>query len=88
VSELAGGTWLVVYLVGLTVLSALGSFSGAHVLSAPWDSVVVAVFSLAIYLWGARSGTAYMKARPEMVRQLRAEADEDRGDVPEETPVR
>lgn len=83
VAELTGGTWLVVYLVGLTILSALGSFGGAHVLPAPWDSVVVAGISLATYLWGARSGTAYMKARPEMVRRLRAEADEDRGDAPE-----
>jgi amino acid transporter len=84
VAQLTGGTWLVVYLVGLTILSALGSFGGAHALGAPWDSVVVAAFSLVIYLWGARSGTAYMKARPEMVRRLRAEADEDRGDEPEE----
>jgi hypothetical protein len=29
-----------------------------------------------------------MKARPEMVRRLRAEADEDRGDLPEEEPAR
>ena len=83
VSELTGGTWLVVYLVGLTTLSALGSFGGAHVLGAPWDSVVVAAFSLATYLWGARSGTAHMTARPDMVRRLREEADRDRGDAPE-----
>jgi hypothetical protein len=57
-------------------------------LRSPWDSVVVAVFSLVTCLWGARSGTAYMKARPEMVRRLRAEADEDRGDLPEEEPAR
>jgi amino acid transporter len=84
VSELVGGAWLVIYLMGLTVVSALGSFGGAHVLVAPWDSVVVAVFALVIYGWGARSGTAYMRARPETVRRLRAEADHDRGDVPEE----
>jgi hypothetical protein len=84
VSELTGGTWLVVYLVGLTLLSALGSFGGAHVLPAPWDSVAVAAFSLATYVWGCRSGTEYMTARPEMVARLRADADQDRGDAPEE----
>jgi hypothetical protein len=82
--QLAGGWWLVVYLAGITVLSALGSFDGADVLPAPWDSVVVAVFALAIYAWGVRSGVAHMLARPEMVRELRAEADHDRGDAPEE----
>lgn len=76
--ELRGGAWLVVYLVGLTALSAVGSFDGAGLVPAPWDSVVVAAFSLAIYVWGARAGTAYMRARPEMVRRLRAEADADR----------
>lgn len=84
VAELTGGTWLVVYLVGLTVLSAIGSFGGAHLLGAPWDSVVVAAFSLATYFWGCRSGIAYMTARPEMVRRLRTDADHDRGDTAEE----
>ena len=82
VSELVGGAWLVVYLAGMTLLSALGSFDGAGLIGAPWDSVVVAVFSLAVYVWGARSGVAYMTARPAMVAQLRREADEDRGDTP------
>ena len=53
-------------------------------IGAPWDSVVVAAFGLAIYLWGARAGTAYMLARPELVRALRADADTARGDTPEE----
>ncbi|WP_433802356.1 APC family permease [Actinomycetospora sp. CA-084318] len=82
--QLAGGWWLVVYLAGISVLSALGSFDGAELVPAPWDSVVVAVFALGIYAWGVRSGVAHMLARPEMVRELRAEADADRGDAPEE----
>lgn len=87
--QLSGGYWLVVYLAGITVFSALGSFDGAELLPAPWDSVVVAVFALAVYGWGVRSGVAHMLARPEMVAQLRAEADLDRGDEPEEvTPAR
>jgi amino acid transporter len=86
--QLSGGWWLVVYLAGITVLSALGSFDGAGLLPAPWDSVVVAVFALAIYSWGVRSGVAHMLARPDMVRDLRAEADHDRGDAPEVTAAR
>ena len=57
---------------------------GAHVIGAPWDSVVVAAFSLATYVWGGRSGTRYMTARPEMVQRLRSDADHDRGDTPEQ----
>ena len=87
--QLSGGYWLVVYLAGITVFSALGSFDGAELVPAPWDSVVVAVFALAVYGWGVRSGVAHMLARPEMVARLRAEADLDRGDAPEEvTPAR
>lgn len=84
-SELTGGAWLVAYLVGMTAFSAIGSFDGAALIPAPWDSVVVALFSLAIYGWGCRAGTAYMLARPEMVARLRAQADVDRGDEPAST---
>ncbi|MHC1561561.1 APC family permease [Actinomycetospora sp. C-140] len=77
-AELVGGAWLVVYLVGITGLSAIGSFDGAGWIPAPWDSVVVAAFSLGVYAWGASAGTSYMRARPEMVARLRAEADADR----------
>jgi amino acid transporter len=77
-AELVGGAWLVVYLVGITVFSAIGSFDGAGWLAAPWDSVAVAAFSLAVYAWGAAAGTAYMRARPDMVERLGAQADADR----------
>ncbi|GAA4780442.1 APC family permease [Actinomycetospora chlora] len=78
VGQLVGGAWLVVYLVGITAFSAIGSFDGAGLLPAPWDSVAVAAFSLAVYAWGAAAGTAYMRARPEMVERLGAQADADR----------
>jgi hypothetical protein len=76
--QLVGGAWLVVYLVGITAFSAVGSFDGAGLVPAPWDSVAVAAFSLAVYAWGAAAGTAYMRARPEMVERLGAQADADR----------
>jgi hypothetical protein len=37
-------------LLALLVLSAVGSFGGAGILPAPWDSVVVAVMGLVAYL--------------------------------------
>jgi amino acid transporter len=77
-AELVGGAWLVVYLAGITAFSAIGSFDGADLIPAPWDSVAVGVFSLAVYAWGAAAGTAYMRARPEMVERLGAQADADR----------
>ncbi len=80
VGELVGGFWLVAYLVVEYVMGAIGSFGGAHLISSPWDSVVLAVIAAALYLWGTRSGTSYMRARPELIRELREQhADLDAG---------
>jgi hypothetical protein len=64
VTELRDGAWLVVYLLVLTLLAWLGGFSGAGYLRAPYDSVVVALVSLAVFWWGVRSGARY-RARAE-----------------------
>ncbi|MEU7164475.1 APC family permease [Streptomyces morookaense] len=61
--ELRTGTWMVVYLGVLTLLSWLGTFRGSGRLPAPYDSVTVAAVSLAVFFWAVRSG----------VRQLTAE---------------
>ncbi len=58
--ELNVGAWLVVYLLVLTLLAWLGGFSGSGRLPAPYDSIVVAVVSLAVFWWGVRSGTRHM----------------------------
>lgn len=60
VTELGIGAWLVVYLLVLTLLAWLGGFSGSGHLPAPYDSVVVAVVSLAVFEWGVWSGTRHM----------------------------
>ncbi len=60
--ELREGAWLVVYLAVITVLSWLGSFKGSDRLPAPWDSVTVAVFALAIFVWAVGSGTRHLAA--------------------------
>jgi amino acid transporter len=55
-TELRRGAWLVVHLLVLTLLSGLGSFDGLGVLPAPWDTVVVAVWALALFPLAVRSG--------------------------------
>ncbi|NMO91513.1 APC family permease [Actinomycetospora sp. TBRC 11914] len=54
--ELRRGAWLVVHLLVVLLLSGLGSFDGAGVLPAPWDTVVVAVWALAVFPVAVRSG--------------------------------
>lgn len=71
--ELTGGWWLVVYLVVEYVMGAIGSFGGLHLITSPWDSIVLAVIAAALYIWGIGSGTAYMRARPELIEELHAE---------------
>jgi amino acid transporter len=53
--ELRRGAWLVGHLVLLTLLSWLGSFKGAEVIPAPWDTIVVAVVALAVFPLAVRS---------------------------------
>jgi amino acid transporter len=56
-TELRRGAWLVGYLVGLTVLSWLGTFGGGSgILGAPWDSIAAVLLALAVYPWALRSG--------------------------------
>jgi amino acid transporter len=62
--ELRRGAWLVAHLVVLTALSALGSFDGAGVLPAPWDSLVVAAVALVVFPVAVRSGVRESDRRP------------------------
>lgn len=54
--ELRAGAWLVVYLVLLILISWQGSFKGADHLPAPYDTLLVAVLSVALYWWAVSSG--------------------------------
>jgi amino acid transporter len=60
------GTWLVVYLVLVLVMSAIGStdFGGAGVIPAPWDTVIVGVIGFGAWLAGVRSGVRHLAANP------------------------
>ncbi|GAA4157546.1 APC family permease [Gryllotalpicola daejeonensis] len=70
-SEVKGGIWLVVYLVVMYLMSFVGDYGGLKLIPAPWDSIVVAVLSAALYLWGTQSGVRYMLGRPKLVEELR-----------------
>jgi amino acid transporter len=60
--NIRGSLWLVVYLVVLIALSGLGSFGGAKVLPAPWDTILVVLASLVIFRWGVRSGRRHLRS--------------------------
>lgn len=61
--ELRTGAWLAIYLVGLIVFSYLGSpdFGGDGSISAPWDSVIVGIFAVALYIWAVREGVRHIE---------------------------
>ncbi|MGQ4516600.1 amino acid permease [Streptomyces sp. DW26H14] len=65
--ELRHGAWLVCHLAALTLLSWLGSFGGTDTLRAPYDSVTVAVVSVAVFAWAVRSGTDHLRTGADRV---------------------
>ncbi|MHA6764834.1 APC family permease [Streptacidiphilus sp. PAMC 29251] len=67
-AELLSGSWLVVYLLALTLLSWLGSFKGSDHLPAPYDSITVAAVAAAVFVWAVRAGRSLPPAQaPEAV---------------------
>ncbi|MEV4738964.1 APC family permease [Streptomyces sp. NPDC049555] len=63
--ELRDGAWLLCYLSGLTLLSWLGTFKGSGRLPAPYDSLAVAAFALAVFFWAVRSGVRHRATAPQ-----------------------
>jgi hypothetical protein len=55
-TELRRGAWLVAHLLLLTALSGLGSFKGANLVPAPYDTIAVALASLAVFPLAVRAG--------------------------------
>jgi amino acid transporter len=60
--ELRVGAWVVVHLLILITLSWQGTFDGTGRIGAPWDSLIVAVVSMAIYAWAVQSGRAHLRS--------------------------
>ncbi|MGV9859070.1 APC family permease [Gordonia sp. NPDC003425] len=75
--DISAGLWLVAYLVFVYALSALGSFGGHEFITAPWDSIVVALGSLTMYFWGVRAGTVFLSNHHSLLNILRAEEEEE-----------
>jgi amino acid transporter len=75
-----GGSWLWPYFIGLAAISYLGEkdFGGIGVFPYPWDILVVAIFSIAIYYYAIS-----VRLTPEEVRghvaDAREEAEEEEG---------
>ncbi|THA24787.1 APC family permease [Streptomyces sp. RKND-216] len=63
-TELRTGLWLLAFMSWQLVLSGLGTFGGAGIVPAPWDTVAVAVCGVLTYHWGVRSGAAYLRRHP------------------------
>jgi len=61
--------WLLAWLAGLMVLSAIGSFGGRALIPHPSDDLAVAGFALLIYRWGARSGVHAGAHPPECLKE-------------------
>lgn len=62
--EFRWGAWIIVYLLGLTLLSWLGTFKGSGDVPAPYDSVLVAALALVIFVVAVRAGRSQMAANP------------------------
>lgn len=81
--ELAGGIWLLAYLVLVYAVSYSGSFGGQGWLPSPWESVVAGAISLGIYFWGIKAGTTYLTEHQEIIDDLNSSHDawEDEDEV-------
>jgi len=53
--ELRSAIWIMPYLVGLVIISYLGSFGGRNIIPFGWDFLVIALFSAAILYISVRS---------------------------------
>ena len=59
--QVRASAWLVAFYVAMIVLSYFGGFGGTGQLAHPYDTAVVAIVSLTIYYWGARTGVPSAK---------------------------
>jgi amino acid transporter len=78
--DLAGGIWLIAYIVFVYAVAAIGSYGGAGWIPQPWDSIVVALGALGAYFWGVRAGTAYLTGHGRLLERLRSAEGEEVAD--------
>jgi hypothetical protein len=58
------GLWLVGYLLAVLLLSGIGSFGGADLVPAPWDSIIVAAIAAAAFVHGVWAAERHLAVHP------------------------
>lgn len=58
------GLWLCGLMLFIAAASSVGSFGGRGLITAPWDSVLVAAGALGFYHYGLRAGLAWQRELP------------------------
>ncbi len=66
------GLWMIPYLLGLVMISYLGSFGGRNIIPFGWDFVVIAIFTMGILYMAVRGRVAL--TREEMNHFLGSES--------------
>jgi len=61
VHDIRAGAWIVVYILALTLFSGIGSYGGQGWIGQPYDSIIVAVVSVGIYVWAVRAGSQHIE---------------------------
>lgn len=58
VQQLKSSAWLIVYYILMIIASYLGNFGdgASHILSAPFDTILVIIIALICYYWGINAG--------------------------------
>ena len=57
--DIARGIWLIPYLAGLGLISYFGSFGGDHDIAFGWDFVIIAIFSVVIFMYAVHCGVKH-----------------------------
>lgn len=74
--DLKAGTWLIVYLAFMLIMSWIGSskFGGLNIIPFGYDFLVIAAFSIGFYIWGIKSGwlTEQLKKQENMIQEKQA----------------
>lgn len=68
--EVKSGLWILPYLLGIVLISYLGSFGGRNILPFGWDFIVVALFSLGIFQLAVKNRAS----KEEVAKCLSSEA--------------
>lgn len=62
---LSSSYWFFAYILGISIISCLGSFGGKNIISFGYDFLIIAVFSMLIFMWAVRSSVCIELINPE-----------------------